>query len=100
LPVESNSEPFPFAAVVALKGLSKSPIIGAAGGIADVADGGSARVLFHDTVVLGLVIEPEGLDNRADLLVRVENLVALGIERAEARRQLAPILQVQQQPGH
>ena len=75
LAVEGEGEPFPLAAVVPLERLGVAAVVGAAGGVADVADGGPARVLVHDAFVLGLVVEAERLDDGADLLVGVEELV-------------------------
>ncbi len=76
LAVEGEGEPLPFAAVMALERLGVAAVVGAAGGVADMADGGPARELLHDAFVLGLVVEAEGLDDGADLLVGVEDLFA------------------------
>ena len=100
LAVEGEGEPFPFAAVMALERLGVAAVGGAAGGVADVADGGPARELAHDAVVLGLVIEAEGLDDRADLLVGVEQIFALRVEGGEAGGELAAVLQIEQHPRH
>ena len=79
LAVEGEAEPFPVAAVMAFERLGVAAVVGAAGGVADVADGGPARVLLHDAVVLGRVVEPERLDHRSDLLVRVDELFAVRV---------------------
>ena len=100
LAVEGEAEPFPLAAVMPLERLGIAAVVGAAGGVADVADGRPAGVLPHDAVVLGLVVEAEGLDDGADLLVGVEELFALGIVGGEAGRELAAVLQVEQHPRH
>ena len=100
LAVEGHGEPFPFAAMLAFKRLSEGAVVGATGGIAGMADGGPAREFLHDAVVFGLMIEPKRLDDRADLLVGIEDLAAVGIVGAEASRQLPAILQIQQQPRH
>ena len=45
LAVEGEAEPLPLAAVMPLERLGVAAVVGAAGGVADVADGGPARVL-------------------------------------------------------
>ena len=57
-------------------------------------------VLLHDAVVLGRVVEAERLDDRADLLVGVEELVAVGVVGGEPGGELAAVLQVEQHPRH
>src|SRR5208283_1631035 len=93
-------EPLPLAAVVPLERLSVTAIVGAAGGVANMADGGPARVLLHDALVLPLVIEAERLDHSADLAEGVDQPFAMGIVRREAGRQLAAVLQVEQHARH
>ncbi len=100
LTIEGHREPFPFAAMRTFKRLSIGPVIGTTGRIAHVADGGPARVLLHDAVVLGLMVQAKCLDDRADLLVGIQDLAAAGIIGRKARGQLAAILQIEQQPGH
>ena len=55
---------------------------------------------LHDAVVLGLVVEAERLDDRADLLVGVEELFAARVVGGEAGGELAAVLQVEQHPRH
>ena len=43
LAVEGEGEPLPLAAVMPLERLGVAAVVGAAGGVADVADGGPAR---------------------------------------------------------
>src|SRR5207237_9374523 len=74
--------------------------VAAAGGVADVADGGPPGKFAHDAFELRLMVEAEGLDDRADLLEGVEDLVAAGIVGGEASRQLTAVLQVEQDPWH
>ena len=100
LAVEREAEPFPLAAVMPLERLSIAAVVRAAGGVADVADGRPARVLLHDAVVFGLVIEAEGLDDRPDLAERVDDLFAAGVVGGEPRRQLAAVLHVQEHSRH
>src|SRR5262249_13433190 len=63
-------------------------------------DGRPAGVLAHDAFVLGLVVEAKRLDDGADLLEGVQQLLAAGGEGGEAGRELAAILQIEQQPRH
>ena len=86
--------------MVPLERLGVAAVVGAAGGVADVADGGPAGVLLHDAFVLGLVVEAERLDDGADLLVGVEELFAVRVVGGEAGGQLAAVLQVEQHPRH
>src|SRR5438132_5326079 len=65
-----------------------------------MADGRSPHVLLHDAVVLGLVVEAERLDDRADLLKGVDDLFAARVIGGEPRRQLAAVLQVQEHSRH
>src|SRR5439155_3980208 len=74
LAVEREAEPFPLAAVMPLERLSVAAVVRAAGGVANVANGRPTRVLLHDAVVFGLVIEAEGLDDRPDLPEGVDDL--------------------------
>src|SRR5262249_23681599 len=92
--------PFPFAAVLPFKRLGVAAIVGAARGVANMANGGPARVLAHDAVVLGLMAKTERLDDRADLLVSVEQFFAVRVVRREAGGQLATVLQIEQDAGH
>src|SRR5262249_5068769 len=94
------TKPFPFTAMMALERLSVTAIIGAAGSIADMADGRTPSVLLHDAVVLGQVVEAESLDDGADLLVSIENLLAAGVVGAEAGGKLAAVLKVQEDSWH
>src|SRR5438309_6205164 len=100
LAVEGEAEPFPLAAVPSLEWLGIVAVIGSAGGVADMADGGPARVLPHDAVVLGLVVVAEGLDHGTDLLVGVQKLFSAWIVGREPRRELAPVLQIELHAGH
>src|SRR5262245_20586171 len=84
----------------AIERLGVAAVVGAAGGVAHVTDGRPAIVLAHDALILRLVIQPERLDDGADLLVRVENLAAARVERSETRRKLPAILQVQKNARH
>ena len=83
-----------------LERLGVAAVVGAAGGVADVADGGPAGVLAHDAFVLGLMVEAKRLDDGADLLVGVEEFFAVGIEGGEAGGELAAVLQVEEHPRH
>src|SRR5437667_10091255 len=65
-----------------------------------MADGCPAHVLLHNAVVLGLVVEAEGLDDRPNLLKRVDDLFAARVVGGEPRRQLAAVLQVQEHSRH
>ncbi len=100
LAIEGEGEPFPFTTMMALERLSIAAVVGAAGGVANVADGGPARVLAHDAFVLGLMVETKRLNDGADLLERVEELFAAWVERREAGGELAAVLQVEQQARH
>src|SRR5207237_346907 len=85
---------------VALERLGVVAAVGPTGGVPDVADGRPAGILGHDAFGLGRVVQPERLDNGADLLVRVEDLLAGGVEGREPGRELAAVLQVEQDARH
>ena len=92
LAVESDTEPFPFATVMAFKRLSEGTVVAAAGGVANVTDGCPALEFTHDRFVLGPVVEAERLDDAADLPVGVEDFIALEIVGREPGRQLTTVL--------
>ena len=98
--VEREGEPLPFAAVPALEGLGVAPPRRPAGGVADVADAGPPREVFHDRRVLVLVRHPESLGDGAEFFEGVEELVAFGVEAAEAGGELAAVLEVEEHPRH
>src|SRR5262249_29557667 len=85
LAVESQPKPFPFAAVLPFERLGVAQVVGAAGCVTHMADGGAAGVLAHDIVVFRMMIEAEGLDHGADLLVGIENALAARIVGRETR---------------
>ncbi len=78
LAVEGDAEPLPLFDVVPLEGLGVAAVVVAAGGVADVPDRGPAGVLVHEALGLAAVVEPKRLDDAADLLVGVENLLRPG----------------------
>src|SRR5262249_10184090 len=86
LAVEGDAEPFPLAAVLPRERLSIAAVVRSAGRVAHVANGGAAPVLAHDALVLGLVVHAEGFDDRSNLLVGIEEFLAMRVVRAEAGR--------------
>jgi len=96
LPVEREAEPFPLAAMLALKRLGETAFRTAAGGVAHMTNGGRTGVVLHQRLVFFLVAQAKGFDDRADLAVGVHQLAALWIEGGYSRRQLATVLQIQE----
>src|SRR5206468_2771590 len=65
LAVEGEGEPFPLPPVPVHERLGVAAAGRPAGGVAGVADGGPAGELLHGGGVLGRVVEPERLEDRA-----------------------------------
>ncbi len=61
LAVEGEAEPLVLLQVVPLERLGVAAVFGAAGGVADVADGGPAGVLRHQAFVLAAMAQAEKL---------------------------------------
>ncbi len=99
LAVEGEGEPLPAASVVTLEGLGVRGVVLPAGGIASVADGGLAGVLFENGQGFGRMRQAEDVRDDADVLVGIDNLAPLGVIAGYAAAQLSPVLQVQQQRG-
>ena len=100
LAVEGEAEPLVLLDVVPLERLGVAAVVGPAGGVADVADRRPAGVFLHQALVLGPMVHAEDLADRADFLVGVDQLVAMGMIGGHAGRQLAAVLDVQQHPRH
>ena len=100
LPIEGKAEPLMPLQMMPLEGLGVAPILGPAGGIADVADRGPAGVFVHQAFALAAMAKAKDLADAPQFLVGVDQLVALGIERRHAGRKLAAILNIQQHPRH
>ena len=81
LAVEGEAEPLSFCSVMPLERLGVAAVVGAAGGVADMADGRPAGVFLHQAFVLAAMVEPEHLDDAPQLFVRVDHLVAVRVER-------------------
>ena len=99
LAVEGEGEPLGLAAVLALERLGVAPLGAAAGGVADVADGGGAVVPLHDRLELVPMVEAERLGHRPQLLVGLQERTASGMIAGHPRGELAPVLHVEQHPG-
>src|SRR5436853_7221610 len=69
LAVESKAEPFPLAAVVPLERLGIAAVVGAASGVADVANRRPAGVLPHTGLALRGMVQAKRLDDAAELLI-------------------------------
>ena len=100
LAVEGEGEPFPFASVPPLEGLGIAAAGGAAGGIAGMADRRPAGEFLHDRGVLVRLVDPERLDDGADFLVGIDELVAFRVVGRHPRRELPAVLQVEQHARH
>ena len=100
LAVEAEAEPFVLLQMVPLERLGVTAVFGAAGGIAHVADGRPAGVLLHQAFVLAAMVHAENFADAAHVFVRVQQLLAVGVERGHAGRKLAAVLNVQQHPRH
>ncbi len=72
LPIEGETEPLVLLDMLPLEGLGAAAIVGAAGGVADVADGGPARVFLHQALVLAAMVEPKNLADIPQFLVGVD----------------------------
>ncbi len=99
LPVAAEGEPFVDAAVLPLEGLGIRAVIGAAGGVAHVADGGAAPAMRQNVRRLAAVPQPEGLVDRADLLVGDQEAPAGRVVARHPGGELAAHLHVEEQPG-
>ena len=77
--MKANGEPLGLAAVIALERLGVVAVVGAAGGVADVADGGGAVHALHDRLELRPMVEPERLGDGAELLVGADQGAAIGL---------------------
>ena len=100
LPVEPEGEPLPLLDVRPLQRLGIAAILGTAGGVADVADGGPTGVLRHQSLVLTAVAEAKHLADAAHILDRGEQLAAVRIPDRHAGRELAAVLDVEEHPRH
>ncbi len=98
LPVEGEGKPLRLAAVVALERLGIGAVVAAAGGIAHVADRDRPVHPAHDRLELVAMIEPKRLGDRADLLVGVDQRIAVGTIAGHAGGELAAVLHVEQHP--
>jgi hypothetical protein len=100
LPVEPEGKPFPLLDVRTLQRLGIAAVLGAAGGVADVADGGSAGVLRHQSLVLAAVAEAKHLAHAADVLDGGKELAAVGVPDGHSSGELAAVLDVEKHPRH
>ena len=100
LPVEPEGEPLPLLDVRPLQRLGIAAILGTAGGVADVADGGPTGVLRHQSLVLAAVAEAKHLADAAHILDRGEQLAAVRIPDGHPGRELAAVLDVEEHPRH
>ena len=100
LPVEPEGKPFPLLDMRPLERLGIAAVLGAAGGITDVADGGPTGVLRHQSLVLAAVAEAKHLADAADVLDRGEQLAAVRIPDGHPGRELAAVLDVEEHPRH
>ena len=96
LAVEAEAEPFVFLQMVPLERLGVAEVVGPAGGIPHMPDGGAARVFLHQAFVLAAMAHPKDFGDAADLFVGVDQLIAIGIEDRHAGGELAAVLDVEQ----
>ena len=99
LAVEREAEPLVLLQMMPLERLSVAAVVRPAGGVADVTDARATGVLVHQLVALQPMGQAENFGDGADLLVSVDQLIAVGIVGRDARRQLSAILDVQQHAG-
>ncbi len=99
LAVEGEAEPLVLLHVLPLERLGVAAVFGPAGGVTHLADGGTAGVFAHQALRLAAMAEPEHFADAAQVLEGVDELVAVGIVRGHAGRQLAAILDVEQHAG-
>src|SRR5262249_16771174 len=83
---------------LAFKGLRVISRVAAARGIANVADGGAARILVENLLGLVAAIQAKRLGDHSDLFVGLEDQFVIGIEGREAGGELPAILHVKQHP--
>ena len=83
----------------ALEGLGIALVVGPAGGVADVADGGGAVLPAHDLLELLLEVQAEPLGHRPEFLVRGQDRLAGRVVARHPRGELPPVLHVQKHPG-
>ena len=96
LSVEGETEPLRLFDVVPLKGLRIAAVVLAARGVADMPDGRRPRILPHQSLVLLSMMQVKDLVDRPDVLVRIDQLVAIGVEGRHAGGELAAVLDIQQ----
>ena len=99
-PLKAKAEPLVLLDMMPLERLGVAAVVGPAGGVADVADGGHADVLLHQRFILAAVVEAKNLGDRADFLMGIDQLLAMRIEGGHARGKLPAVLHVQQHPRH
>src|SRR5262245_61545639 len=86
--------------MVPFERLGVVPVVLAAGSIPDMPDCRPAGILLHQTLVLAAVAHAKYFADTAHVLVRLQQLLAVGIEGCNSCRELAAVLDVQQHPRH
>ena len=81
---------------MALEGLSIAAIFLTAGGIADVPDAGVPCILLHQLLAPFPMGQAKDLADRAQLLVRVDELLAFRIVSRDSSGKLPTILEIKQ----
>jgi len=79
------------------KRLCITAVIGAAGGVANVTDGGSSVVLFDELLGFFFTAETENFIHSADVFMGTDELLSLGIVARHSSCELASILNIKEQ---
>ncbi|GBD36148.1 hypothetical protein HRbin36_01269 [bacterium HR36] len=86
--------------MVTLERLSITFFVAAAGSVAHMAYDRRPSILLHERFELSAMIQTQCFDDRTDVFVRIEQFLAVRIERGNASSQLTAILQIQQKSRH
>ena len=98
LPVERKTEPLSFLKVVPLKRLRIASVIGSASRVPDMPNTTTPEILPHETFGLPTMRKPKDFTHRTDILVGIDQLLTIVIERGNTCSKLSAILNVQQHP--
>ena len=100
LAIEAKAEPFVLLQMMPLERLRIIPIVLATSGVTHMADRRAARALVHQAFVLAAMAHSEHFAHAADIFVREQQLLPLGVVRGNSGRQLPAVLNIQQHPRH
>ncbi len=100
LSIEGERKPLGLLDMMTFEGLGVAFIFGAAGGVADVSDGGVAFVIGHETAGAVEVVHQEDFGDGANVFMGIDELVAIAVEGGHPGGELATILHVLQDLRH